>query len=97
MAVTDGSPDPHGLTPLVPTDLGTLKVTTPKKRNSFHWKAIAKAAEKLAADRLTQLDATRLEVLTWQTTNTLNYRLFKAAVGVALAGWLVVLWLVVGR
>lgn len=36
----------------------TAPVPAPaKKRNTHHWKAIAKAAERLAGDRLTMLEA----------------------------------------
>ncbi len=38
---------------------GTFSVPVPAKkpRRSTHWKAVAKAAEKLAADRLTELES----------------------------------------
>ncbi len=36
-------------------------VTTPKKRQTHHWKAIAKAAERLAGERLTDLDRVTAE------------------------------------
>lgn len=79
MAVTDGSPE------VVPPQ--------PKKRNTKHYKAIAKAAEKLAADRLTQLEDARAVTEMWRNTNTMNYRLMLACAGLTLAGWLVVGWL----
>ncbi len=75
---------------------------TPKKRRTTHWKAVAKENEArhtaLWGDwikAISERDDARKVAAMWQTTNTLNYRLFKAAVGVAVAGWLVVLWLVV--
>lgn len=93
---------PEGLDMATIDDTPESLPPTPKKRNTRSWKTIAQAALKDAdlgtqntLEALRQRNEARAQCETWQTTNTLNYRLFKAAVGVAVAGWLVVLWLVV--
>ena len=92
MAVIDDTPD----------------LPQPKKRNTKSYKTLAHQnaqdvafwqaelarSEKEVAGLNSILADARAVSAMWQNTNTFNYRLFLAACGVALAGWLTVLYLV---
>jgi len=109
MAVIDDTPEtPSRLTGTIdPALCGTSR----KSRVTHSYKTLLRAAERLAAERLTMLEAmsdimlaerkasakAHAEAGMWQTTNTVNYRLLLVAGAMAGVECVVILYLLFGR